>query len=282
MHIRLIDSKWSIDVPLDCQWPCDEPHLYPPTGQDRLQCFLRAGADRKLDGWMLLFHETFCLRCSAAWRLLVPDNTKVPPSLFFSQVVAPWRPRPSACSLYYCWLCSASTSECSTVLLPSLPPPYSSYYLPTTCPSPHFSLRRGSALRSSAFRNFWKNLPSNTRHYFLHDPGSCVPNPSLWNLVVGKDSWWTFWKQTERSLYSSTISLLGESCQRRLWWLFKYALYKWLHLSFRLIWKWTKCHVSLCRGSWSRSFSGKHHHHLSWNVGLCGQWHCNNRRCIPL
>lgn len=75
MHIRLIDSKWSIDVPLDCQWPCDEPNLYPPTGQDRLQRFLRAGANRKLDGWMLLFHETFCLRCSAVWRLLLRSQT---------------------------------------------------------------------------------------------------------------------------------------------------------------------------------------------------------------
>lgn len=248
------------------------------------QCFLRAVDNWKLNGWTsvsLLFYETSCLRSSVVSKASanVPANTEVPSSLFFSQVMAPWRPRPSACSLYYCWLCSASTSECSAILLPLLLLS-SSYSLPTTSPSPHFPLRRRSSFWSPTFRNFWKNFPPNARHYFLQDPGSCVPTPSLWNLAVGKDSWWTFWKRTEWSLYSSTISLLGGSCQRRLWWLFKYALYKWLHLSFRLVWKWARCRVSLCRGSQSQSFSGKHHH-LSWNVGFV-QWHCNNRRCIPL
>lgn len=68
---------------------------------------------------MLLRHLNFLewIVCCVKNPVNVPADTKDPPSLFLSQVMEPWRPRPSAWSLYYCWLCSASIFECSAILL---------------------------------------------------------------------------------------------------------------------------------------------------------------------
>lgn len=119
-------------------------------------------------------------------KALLPAIAELPPSLFSLQVMAPWRPGPSACCLYYCWLCSASTSECSAVLLPLL---LLFFVLlpPSTSPPPHVSLRPRSSLTNSS--ELLEELPAKRSTFFLHDPGSCVPTRSSRNLAVGKDSW---------------------------------------------------------------------------------------------
>lgn len=124
-----------------------------------------------------------CVKTSAN----VLANTKVPSYLFFSQGMAPWRPRPSACSLYYCWLCSASTSECSAIPLRVLhlrPAPLLPHLLCLISPC-----KRRSALQlPTFFGTFGKNFLANSTQLtlFLNDLKSFVLILILVEFCCGK------------------------------------------------------------------------------------------------
>lgn len=123
-----------------------------------------------------------------------------------SQVEVSWCPSLSAYSPCSWWLSSAWTSECSAI------------FVFTSC--------EGDSLRLTPIR---------TLGLF---PQSFVP-PCNWDFIFqlfpsGICSWkmtqkWKNWKWTSL-IYPQKTSL--EECQKEFCQLFKYALYKWLHLSF--------------------------------------------------